>query len=160
MKSFRRLLTSDLHIRNRTLQSVDHLLHSCCIFIRLIYDKIDKDQSGQISEEELVSWIRHVQKRYILSDTDRQWHDHIPENEDTTMLKWDVYMDRTYGHMDGTFACCNSGHLLQISSICVCVHVCVHMCVTALTHVDVERCNFSALFSGLLHLSAVFYKYK
>jgi len=134
--SFRRLLASDLHICGHTLQSVDHLLRSCCILIRLIYDKIDKDQSGQISEEELVSWIRHVQKRYILSDTDRQWQDHIPEDEGTTQLKWDVYVDRTYGHMDGTFACCNFGHLLQISSVCVCVYMCAYV----LHCFDILRC--------------------
>jgi len=70
-------------------------------FVRIIYDKIDKDQNGQISDEELMAWIRHVQKRYIMVDTDRQWSDHIPENDDKTLLKWDVYMDRTYGHIEG-----------------------------------------------------------
>ena len=105
------------------------VLHSCCIFIRIIYDKIDKDQNGEISEEELTSWIRHVQKRYILSDTDRQWRDHVPEEEDNTMLKWDVYMDKTYGHIDGTFAivilsiCCE-----YVAYMFMCAFVCVLHC--------------------------------
>jgi len=73
------------------------IYHIC----RLIYDKIDKDQNGELSDEELTSWIRHVQMRYIYSDTDRQWRDHIPEDDDATLLKWDVYMERTYGHIDG-----------------------------------------------------------
>lgn len=64
----------------------------------IIYDKIDKDQNGEISEEELTSWIRHVQMRYIHSDSDRQWSDHIPEGDGNTLLKWETYMERTYGH--------------------------------------------------------------
>lgn len=48
-----------------------------------------------------------MQTRYISSDTDRQWRDHIPEDEDNTQLKWEVYVDKTYGHMAGT-----TGHLL------------------------------------------------
>jgi len=67
----------------------------------LIYDKIDKDQSGAVTDEELTSWIRHVQKRYVYSDTDRQWNDNIPEDGDKTLLPWDVYMERTYGQVDG-----------------------------------------------------------
>jgi len=50
--------------------------------------------------------------RYVLSDTDRQWHDHIPEDDESTLLKWDVYREKTYGHIDGTDACNNCGHLL------------------------------------------------
>jgi len=77
----------------------------CCTFVRIIYDKIDKDQNGEISDEELTSWIQHVQKRYILSDTDRQWQDHIPEDDGKTQLTWEVYMERTYGEMHGIITC-------------------------------------------------------
>lgn len=70
-------------------------------FVSIIYDKIDKDQNGEISDEELTQWIRHVQMRYVMSDTDRQWRDHIPEDEENTLLTWDSYKERTYGHIDG-----------------------------------------------------------
>ena len=70
-------------------------------FVSIIYDKIDKDQNGEISDEELTQWIRHVQMRYVMSDTDRQWRDHIPEDEEKTLLTWDVYKEKTYGHIDG-----------------------------------------------------------
>ena len=61
-----------------------------------------------ISDKELTSWIQHVQMRYVFSDTDRQWREHIPEEEDSTLLTWDVYVEKTYGHIDGTIARYNS----------------------------------------------------
>jgi len=96
----------------------------CCIFIRIIYDKIDKDQNGEVSTEELTSWIRHVQMRYVLSDTDRQWRDHIPEDDDKTLLKWDVYVERTYGHVDGITTCYICWEYL--------IHIILYLCICSL----------------------------
>ncbi|ELU08024.1 hypothetical protein CAPTEDRAFT_149313 [Capitella teleta] len=63
----------------------------------LIYDKMDKDADGKVTEEELRNWIRHVQNRYIWSDTERQWNDHDPQDD---KLSWQDYKKRTYGFMD------------------------------------------------------------
>lgn len=71
----------------------------CC---SLIFVKIDKDGNGLITEGELIDWIRHVQMRYILSDTDRQWKDYVAD-ANTIHLKWDSYMLRTYGHAEGNW---------------------------------------------------------
>jgi len=91
---------------------------------RLIYDKIDKDQNGEVSVEELMAWIQHVQMRYIWSDTDRQWRDHFPEDDDKTQLTWEVYMEKTYGHVDGIVACCtcclSTGACSLHSYVCLC----------------------------------------
>jgi len=91
--------------------------------VRIIYDKIDKDQDGEVSTEELTSWIRHVQMRYVVSDTDRQWSDFVPEDDDKTLVSWDVYVERTYGHIDGITAhyICRENLLNIIISLC-CFH--------------------------------------
>lgn len=62
-----------------------------------LYEKIDKDQDGQLTEDELTEWIQYVQARYVRVDTDRQWSNYkIAENGS---LSWDTYKDRTYGHI-------------------------------------------------------------
>jgi len=67
---------------------------------RVIFSKIDKDQDGDVTESELTDWIRHVQLRYVLSDSERQWKDHIAD-DNVLHLSWDSYMKRTYGHTEG-----------------------------------------------------------
>jgi hypothetical protein len=66
---------------------------------RKIVDKIDKDGDGDVTEAELREWIQHVQKRYIVSDTERMWKDHQPD--DDNMLSWPAYQKRTFGYDDG-----------------------------------------------------------
>jgi len=61
----------------------------------LIYDKIDKDSSGLLSEEELTEWIKYVQTRYVRIDTDRQWKEQNPDNN--TTMTWIAYRHRVYG---------------------------------------------------------------
>ena len=68
---------------------------------RIIFKKIDKDEDGLVSEDELINWIKYVQNRYVWSDTERQWADHQSENATLVTLKWDAYKTRTYGHIDG-----------------------------------------------------------
>ena len=63
-----------------------------------IVDKIDTDDDGQVSFEELRLWIQQQQKSYIREDVDRQWKSHNPENN--TVLKWETYRKLTYGFMD------------------------------------------------------------
>ena len=82
------------------------------IIFRIIYDKIDKDADGFVTEEELQSWIQHVQNKYMMEDTERQWQDHQMEGD---VLEWNQYKQRTYGFMnDG-----KRGLLLQISYIII-----------------------------------------
>lgn len=59
--------------------------------------KIDKDGDGQVTEQELKDWIQYVQKRYIVTDTDRMWKDHSIEGD---KLSWSAYKQRTYGSDD------------------------------------------------------------
>lgn len=40
---------------------------------RIIYDKIDVDKDGQLTEEELAKWMKHAQTKYITEDADKQW---------------------------------------------------------------------------------------
>ena len=64
----------------------------------LIYDKIDKDKDGFVTEDELRDWIKHVQNKYVWEDTERQWKEHESEDQG---LKWESYKKRTYGFLDG-----------------------------------------------------------
>ncbi|XP_062592134.1 calumenin-B-like isoform X1 [Saccostrea cucullata] len=63
----------------------------------IIVGKIDKDGDGKITEQELKDWIQYVQKRYIITDTDRMWKDHDVEAD---KLSWASYKKRTYGSED------------------------------------------------------------
>ena len=80
----------------------------------LIYDKIDSNNDGFVSEEELIEWIKHVQNRYIEKDTARQWNEHEIEGD---LLDWKVYKQRTYGFEDGKFISRSHCYMLHIVQI-------------------------------------------
>lgn len=61
-----------------------------------IVDKIDKDNDGFVTEEELINWIKYVQHKYITDDTNRMWDEHDIEADNS--LKWESYRKRTYGY--------------------------------------------------------------
>ena len=63
----------------------------------LIYDKIDKEGDGFVTEEELQKWVTHVQNRYIMTDTDKQWKEHELERD---TLTWKTYKMKTYGDQE------------------------------------------------------------
>lgn len=65
-----------------------------CLTFSLIYDKIDKDSDGFVTEEELENWVKHVQSRYIINDTEKQWKEHDVEGD---TLTWTTYKTKTYG---------------------------------------------------------------
>ncbi|XP_064599975.1 calumenin-like isoform X2 [Liolophura sinensis] len=65
--------------------------------LAIIVDKIDKDRDGYVTEKELQDWIHYVQRRYIVTDTERMWADHETEGD---KLTWDSYKKRTYGFLD------------------------------------------------------------
>lgn len=77
---------------------LDHTIIFSLSFCRIIVGKIDKDGDGQVTEQELKDWIQYVQKRYIVTDTDRMWKDHNIEGD---KLSWSAYKQRTYGSDDG-----------------------------------------------------------
>lgn len=79
---------------------VDHTIFSLS-FCRIIVGKIDKNGDGQVTEQELKDWIQYVQKRYIVTDTDRMWKDHNIEGD---KLSWSAYKQRTYGSDDGRYS--------------------------------------------------------
>ncbi|XP_043479796.1 calumenin-B [Leptopilina heterotoma] len=66
--------------------------------LEIIVDKIDKDQDGFVSQEELKDWIQFTQKRYIYDDIDRQWKSHNPEGKEK--IPWGEYKDAIYGFLD------------------------------------------------------------
>ncbi|CAL1541320.1 unnamed protein product [Lymnaea stagnalis] len=66
--------------------------------LAIIVDKIDKNKDGEVTEAELKEWIQYVQRRYIVTDTDRMWRDHEPDEENT--LSWESYQKRTFGYSD------------------------------------------------------------
>ncbi|KAL1506394.1 hypothetical protein ABEB36_005765 [Hypothenemus hampei] len=64
----------------------------------LIVDKIDKNNDGFVSREELKDWIRFTQKRYISEDVNRQWKQQNPDNNPT--IPWETYQKLVYGFLD------------------------------------------------------------
>ena len=64
-----------------------------------IVDKIDKDNDGFVTEEELIDWIKYVQHKYITDDTNKMWDEHDIEADGA--LKWESYRSRIYGYEHG-----------------------------------------------------------
>ena len=74
------------------------------IFIsRKLVDKIDKDNDGFVTEEELMHWIQYVQRKYITDDTERMWSEHEHNIEDDK-LTWESYRKQTYGYDHGNYS--------------------------------------------------------
>ncbi|KAM4721103.1 reticulocalbin-1 [Rhinophrynus dorsalis] len=61
-----------------------------------IADRIDGDSNGFISTEELTSWIKRVQKRYIYENVARVWKDYDVNNDN--QISWEEYKQATYGY--------------------------------------------------------------
>ncbi|XP_023652640.1 calumenin-A-like isoform X1 [Paramormyrops kingsleyae] len=61
----------------------------------MIVDKIDADKDGFVTEDELKTWIKKSQKRYIYENVDRQWKD-FDLNSDA-VISWEEYRNVTYG---------------------------------------------------------------
>lgn len=64
----------------------------------IIVDKIDKDNDGYVTQEELKDWIMYTQQRYIRDDVERQWRSHNRQGKDK--LPWTEYRVMVYGDMD------------------------------------------------------------
>uniref|UniRef100_A0A0B7A6Z7 Reticulocalbin-3 n=1 Tax=Arion vulgaris TaxID=1028688 RepID=A0A0B7A6Z7_9EUPU len=66
--------------------------------LAIIVQKIDTDKDGEVTHEEIKNWIQFIQRRYIISDTERIWLDH--DVDDNNRLSWTNYMKRTYGYSE------------------------------------------------------------
>ena len=72
---------------------------NCSADFSIIFEKIDADKDGFVTEDELRTWIQRVQKLYIINDTERMWKDHQPN--ENGILTWGPYQKRTFGYEDG-----------------------------------------------------------
>ncbi len=59
-----------------------------------LFDRIDKDHNGTITQQELKDWIKSVQTRYITEDVERQWLQ--MNNDSNNEISWDEYDKTTY----------------------------------------------------------------
>jgi len=65
----------------------------------VIVDKIDKNNDGYVTQEELKDWIKFTQTRYIMNDVHSQWDNH--KNLENGNLSWARHRKDTYGFMSG-----------------------------------------------------------
>lgn len=66
--------------------------------LALIVKKIDADNDGMVTSDELRDWIRKTQRRYIEEDSKTQWKQHNIENKGT--MSWKDYQKIAYGFME------------------------------------------------------------
>lgn len=62
-------------------------------------ERIDSDQNGYITMEELKAWIKRVQKRYVYENVAKVWADYDLNKDDK--ISWDEYKKATYGYYLG-----------------------------------------------------------
>lgn len=63
-----------------------------------IVDRIDTNDDGYVTLDEMRDWIRFTQQRYISEDVDRQWEQHNVDNKD--QIGWEEYRQLVYGFLD------------------------------------------------------------
>ncbi|MCL4126530.1 UNVERIFIED_CONTAM: hypothetical protein GTU68_061764 [Idotea baltica] len=63
-----------------------------------IVDKVDADEDGFVTQDELKNWIEYNQKKYIVQDVQQQWNSHNPKNKDN--ISWEEYKTIVYGFME------------------------------------------------------------
>ncbi|NXD94023.1 RCN1 protein, partial [Chaetorhynchus papuensis] len=61
-----------------------------------IVDRIDDNKDGYITTEELKTWIKRVQKRYIYENVAKVWKDYDLNKDDK--IAWEEYKQATYGY--------------------------------------------------------------
>ncbi|XP_057551423.1 reticulocalbin-1 [Hippopotamus amphibius kiboko] len=64
-----------------------------------IVDRIDNDGDGFVTTEELKTWIKRVQKRYIYDNVAKVWKDYDRDKDDH--ISWEEYKQATYGYYLG-----------------------------------------------------------
>ncbi|XP_020819596.1 reticulocalbin-1 [Phascolarctos cinereus] len=64
-----------------------------------IVGRIDSDGDGFVTTEELKTWIKRVQKRYIYENVAKVWKDYDRNKDDK--ISWEEYKQATYGYYLG-----------------------------------------------------------
>ncbi|CAN9508390.1 unnamed protein product [Ophioblennius macclurei] len=64
--------------------------------LSIIVSKIDSDRSAYVTEEELKSWMVHIQKKHIFENVAKQFQ-HFDKNEDK-FVTWAEYKDFTFSN--------------------------------------------------------------
>nr|XP_012595297.1 reticulocalbin-1 [Microcebus murinus] len=64
-----------------------------------IVDRIDNDGDGFVTTEELKTWIKRVQKRYIYDNVAKVWKDYDRDKDEK--ISWEEYKQATYGYYLG-----------------------------------------------------------
>ncbi|ELK37544.1 Reticulocalbin-1 [Myotis davidii] len=75
------------------------LIIALCFNYRKIVDRIDSDGDGFVTTEELKTWIKRVQKRYIYDNVAKVWKDYDRDKDDK--ISWEEYKQATYGYYLG-----------------------------------------------------------
>ena len=70
---------------------------------RKIVDRIDSDGDSFVTTEELKTWIKRVQKRYIYDNVAKVWKDYDRDKDDK--ISWEEYKQATYGYYLGKRCC-------------------------------------------------------
>ena len=65
------------------------------LFFRNLYDRIDKNGDGEVTEDELKNWIKYTQNKYIWEDAEKQMQS-SDENSDG-YVDWTEYKKSTSG---------------------------------------------------------------
>eukprot|EP00061_Rhincodon_typus_P002733 g18323.t1 len=60
-----------------------------------IVDRIDQDKDGLVTAEELITWIKRAQNRYIDENVNKNWKEY-DSNRDGK-VSWEEYKNATYG---------------------------------------------------------------
>uniref|UniRef100_UPI00398E7FD8 reticulocalbin-3 n=1 Tax=Pristiophorus japonicus TaxID=55135 RepID=UPI00398E7FD8 len=64
-----------------------------------IVDRIDHDHDGLVTKQELATWIKRAQNRYMEENVNKNWKDY-DLNQDGKVA-WDEYKNTTYGYYVG-----------------------------------------------------------
>jgi len=66
--------------------------------LAIIVDKIDVNEDGKVTIEELQNWIKFSQQRYVGEDVEKQWNQHVKEGKE--VVEWDEYRKTIYGFVE------------------------------------------------------------
>ena len=62
-----------------------------------LVDKIDENGDNHITEDELISWIAHVNRRMIFNEAERFWNAYKQTDPQLKELDWDTYVKISFG---------------------------------------------------------------
>merc|ERR1712088_344674 len=71
--------------------------------LAVIVGRMDEDRDGLVSEEELQRWIRNVQEREVMEDTERQWEERnkpMYAGDPEGRVSWESYKNDIYGFVE------------------------------------------------------------